>query len=110
MFFGDIMFNIVPVFIAIIFIVVIFNIISSGVKGIKNSNSPLLTVPAEVVSKRIHVQGNHSHTTYYATFEVQSGDRMELSVDGAEYGLLVEQDLGILSFKGTRYISFERQR
>ena len=110
MFFGDIMFRIVPIFIAIIFIIIIYNIISSGVKGIKNNNSPLLTVPAEVVSKRIHVQGNQSHTTYYATFEVQSGDRMELSVDGTEYGMLVEQDLGLLSFQGTRYISFERQR
>ena len=110
MFFGDIMFSIVPIFIAIIFIIIIYNIISSGVKGIKNNNSPLLTVPAEVVSKRIHVRGEHSHTTFYATFEVQSGDRMELSVDGTEYGLLVEQDLGLLSFKGTRYISFERQR
>ncbi len=114
MFFGDIIFTIAPIFIGIIFIVVfgfiIFSIISSVKEGIKNNNSPLLKVPAEVVSKRIHVRGEQSHTTYYVTFEVQSGDRMELSVDGTEYGLLVEQDLGLLSFKGTRYISFERQR
>ena len=35
---------------------------------------------------------------------------MELIVKGEEYGMLVEQDLGLLSFQGTRYISFERQK
>lgn len=114
MFFGDAMFSIAPIFIGIIFIIVfgsvIFAIFSSLKQGIKNNNSPLLTVPAKVVSKRMHVRGEHSHTTYYVTFEVQSGDRMELLVDGDEYGLLVEQDLGLLSFQGTRYISFERQK
>ena len=114
MFFGDAMFSIVPIFIGIIFIIVfgsiIFAIFSSLKQGIKNNNSPLLTVPAKVVSKRMHVQGDHSHTTYYVTFEVQSGDRMELRVDGNEYGMLVEEDLGLLSFQGTRYVSFERQK
>lgn len=114
MFFGDMMFTLVPIFIGIIFIVVIGGIILSIVtalkQGIRNKNSPLLTVPVEVAAKRMHVQGDHSHTTYYVTFEVQSGDRMEFSVQGEEYGMLVEQDLGLLSFQGTRYISFERQR
>jgi hypothetical protein len=114
MFFDDMMFTITPVFIGIIFIIVfslvIFGIISSIKQGVKNNNSPLLTVPAEVASKRIYVQGDHSRTTYYVTFEVQSGDRMELIVEGKEYGMLVEKDLGLLSFQGTRYISFERQK
>lgn len=114
MFFDDMMFTIAPIFIGIIFIIVfgfiIFSILSSIKQGVKNNNSPLLTVPAEVASKRIHVQGDHSRTTYYVTFEVQSGDRMELVVEGKEYGMLVEKDLGLLSFQGTRYISFERQK
>ena len=114
MFFSDAMFSIAPIFIGIIFIIVfsaiIFGIFSSIKQGIKNNNSPLLTVPAKVVSKRIYVRGEHSHTTYYVTFEVQSGDRMELRVDGDEYGMLVEEDLGLLSFQGTRYVSFERQK
>lgn len=33
---------------------------------------------------------NHTFTTYYVTFEVESRDRMELHVSGQEYGLLVE--------------------
>lgn len=114
MFLSDMMFTIAPIFIGIIFIIVfgfiIFSIISSIKQGTKNNNSPLLTVPAKVISKRIDVQGDHSLTTYYVTFEVQSGDRMELIVDGKEYGMLVEKDVGLLSFQGTRYISFERQK
>ncbi|WP_431030224.1 DUF2500 domain-containing protein [Lysinibacillus sp. LZ02] len=110
MFFGDMMFNIVPIFMIIVFGFILYTIFSNVKQGIKNSQAPLLTVPAKVVSKRTQVQGDHSYTTYYVTFEVQSGDRMELKVDGSEYGMLVEQDLGLLSFQGTRYVSFERQK
>ena len=52
-----------------------------------------------------------THSTwYYATFQVESGDRMEFSVTGIEYGMLAEGDTGKLSFQGTRYLSFERER
>ena len=83
----------------------------------KNNNSPRLTVPATIVSKRTHVsrhhhagEHHHSHTStsYYITFQVESGDRMELHVSGSEYGLLIEGDKGNLSFQGTRYLGFER--
>jgi hypothetical protein len=81
----------------------------------KNNNSPRLTVPATVVTKRTshsHSASNHhhTHTHHYVTFEVESGDRMELSVMGSEYGLLVEGDTGRLTFQGTRYLSFDRER
>ena len=36
------------------------------------------------------------------------GDRLELPVDGSDYGLLVEGDTGKLSFQGTRYLGFQR--
>ena len=93
------------------------------IKGIKewnkNNHSPRLTVPATVVAKRTLVSrhrrngaGDHHHyhtsTTYYVTFEVESGDRMELHLSGSEYGLLVEGDKGKLSLQGTRYLGFER--
>ena len=95
------------------------------VKGIgqwnKNNNSPRLTVPAVIVAKRTNVShhnhntgaNNHHHhhtsTSYYVTFQFESGDRMELNMSGSEYGLLVEGDAGMLSFQGTRYLGFERQ-
>ncbi len=90
----------------------------------KNNHSPRLTVQAAVVAKRTQVSrhqhanagdatGAHGYTTgsvttYYVTFQVESGDRMELQVDGAEYGMLVEGDTGKLSFQGTRYLGFQR--
>ena len=84
----------------------------------KNNNSPRLTVPATVVSKRSHTShhhhntGGHHHThhstSYYVTFQVDSGDRMELHMTGQEYGMLVEGDKGNLTFQGTRYLGFER--
>ena len=91
----------------------------------KNNQSPRLTVPASVTAKRTNVSrhqhanagdvtGTHgfhsaSTTSYYVTFQVESGDRMELSVTGREYGMLSEGDAGRLSFQGTRYLGFERQ-
>ncbi len=82
----------------------------------KNNNSPRLTVTAKVVSKRIQVFHNQqsdgfstvTSTSYYVTFEVKSGDRMELSVTGKEYGMMAEGDVGELSFQGTRFLGFER--
>ena len=53
---------------------------------------------------------SHTSTSHYVTFQVESGDRMELNVTGSEYGLLVEGDQGRLTFQGTRYLGFERQR
>lgn len=90
----------------------------------KNNASPVLAVEASVVAKRTNVshhqhrnggdlsgaQGFHStsSTSYYVTFQVESGDRMELRVDGNEYGMLAEGDYGKLSFQGTRYLAFQR--
>lgn len=95
------------------FVVVIVKNISTWNK---NNHSLRLSVPAEVVSKRAdvsyhhHAHGAHmtSSTSYYATFQVESGDRMELPVSGEQYGMLAEGDMGKLTFQGTRFLSFER--
>ena len=105
------------IFIAIIFIFVIGFILFNVIKGVsewsKNNASPVLTVPANIVTKRTKVSGgsgnSSSHTSYYITFEVDSGDRIELRVNGSEYGKLADGDLGKLTFQGSRYHQFERQ-
>lgn len=124
----DFGFSIFGIMFTIVFVLVIGIFIFTIVKGIgqwnKNNNSPRLTVDATVVSKRMSVSHhNHAnagdatgahgfHTTsstyYYVTFQVESGDRMELHVSGSEYGMLVEGDFGKLSFQGTRYLGFTR--
>ena len=116
-------FSIMRIMVPVIFVLVFGIIIVAMVRGIgewnKNNHSPKLSVPAKVVSRRTavsrhhHHQGNgmhhtHTATSYYATFQVESGDRMEFEVDGSDYGLLVQGDIGKLSFQGTRYLGFER--
>lgn len=73
---------------------------------------PRLSVDARIVDKRSRTDydGDSSYTRYYVTFEVNSGDRMELRVPRQEFGLLVDGDVGVLSFQGTRYLGFERNR
>lgn len=117
-------FGLFQIMFSLVFILVIGMFIVIAVKGIsqwsKNNRSPRLTVPATVVAKRANVSHHHhnhggngmhhtSHSTsYYVTFQVESGDRMELHVAGHEFGLLVEGDQGKLTFQGTRYLGFER--
>jgi hypothetical protein len=55
-----------------------------------------------------HGYTHSSNTTYYAAFEVESGDRMEFRISGPQYGKLREGDTGTLSFQGTRFLSFDR--
>ena len=117
------MFNIFGIMFTIVFVLVIGIFIVIAVKGIgqwnKNNHSPRLTVPATVVAKRTHVSRHHhggvndfhhhhTSTSYYVTFQVESGDRMELHVSGTDYGVLIEGDCGNLTFQGTRYLGFDR--
>ena len=76
----------------------------------KNNHSPHLTVSATVVAKRTHVRHHDDGavTKYYATFQFESGDRLELAIPRNQIGYLVEGDRGQLSFQGTRFLGFER--
>jgi Protein of unknown function (DUF2500). len=121
-----ILFTIVPIIVMLGFVFVFGTIIVRSIQGVgqwkKNNDSPVLTVDATIVAKRADVSYYHhdagadnmhhtsSSTTYYVTFEVASGDRMEFRTGDQEYGLLVEQDTGKLTFQGTRYLGFERNR
>ena len=94
--------------------IIIFAIVKGVSQWNKNNNSPRLTVDATIVSKRTNISHHHhdghmhTSTTYYVTFQVASGDRMELHVSGREYGVLIEGDYGKLTFQGTRYLGFQR--
>lgn len=105
-----------PFFFFGIFALIVLVILSAVIGGIvlwnKNNKSPKLVVPAKVVSKRTKVSGgsgdSSSSTWYYVTFQVESGDRMELPVNGNDYGLMAEGDQGKLAFQGTRFQGFDR--
>ena len=112
------MFSVFPVIFGLMFCLVLAVFFVAFFKGIKqwnqNNHAPRLSVAATVVDKRTHVSHHHhdhhtSHSTaYYVTFEVDSGDRMELHVPASEFGYLIEGDRGTLSFQGTRFLGFVR--
>jgi hypothetical protein len=107
----------------LVFFLVLVMIVVQIVRGLgqwnRNNHSPRLSVWASVAGKRMEVSHHHHHqadgidhvhtsTSYYVTFQVESGDRMEFLVDGREYGMLAEGDSGQLTFQGTRYLGFVR--
>ena len=112
-----------PILFLIVFALVIGTFVVTAVRGVSqwkcNNHSPRLTVAARLVAKREEVHSHHHHqeahhhthysTSYYATFEVESGDRLELAVSGGESGMLSEGDQGLLTFQGTRFLGFERR-
>ena len=122
----DLIFSVFPIIFIIAFVAILAVFIMTAVRGVsqwnKNNHSPQLTVDASVVSRRANISHHHhsdanggvgrttSSTTYYVTFQVESGDRIELYVPGQEYGVLIEGDRGKLTFQGTRYLGFERTR
>lgn len=106
MFFGG--FSVIFTFIVFLIIGLIVGTIIKGIsQWSKNNSSPMLSVPAVAVSKRMYNAHEHA-SQYYVTFQFESGDRTEFSVNGRQFGLIAEQDFGKLTFQGTSFISFER--
>lgn len=99
----------------VLFFILFFAVVAKNIaQWFQNENSPRLTVPARIVDMRRrthhHGSGGHHHHThsFHVTFEVESGDRMELRVTRMEYGALSVGESGKLTFQGTRYLGFER--
>ena len=78
----------------------------------RNNASPRLSVPATVVARRrAHHHDGNTHTTstsYYATFQFESGDWLELRLPWRDAGMIAEGDHGVLHFQGTRHLGFDR--
>ena len=110
-----VIFTLVPLFIAAVFVLVFVSIIVRVGRGVaewsSNNAQPEIGSTARVAAKRTEVSGtdDHTSTSYFATFELQSSERREFSVLGREYGMLAEGDAGILRYQGTRYLGFSRE-
>jgi len=102
-------FSIFPMIVMVPFVIIL-------VRGLRewsrNNASPRLSVPATVVTKRRahhHNPSTHtSSTSYYATFQFESGDRLELRLPCRDAGMIAEGNHGTLHFQGTRYLGFDR--
>lgn len=81
-------------------------------QGCQITRLTLLTLHSTVVAKRTEVSGgsgdSSATTRYYVTFEFDNGERTELIVGGNHYGMMVENDRGMLTYQGTRFKHFER--
>lgn len=99
----------------VIFAIVVGGILINIFKGVgqwaSNNAQPVQTEQAKIVAKRTEVSGGErsTSTTYYATFELPSGQRRELQISGADYGQFAEGDIGGLTLQGTRFLGFTRQ-
>ncbi len=111
----------------LVFALFIFVIGKGIIEWLHNENSPRLSVHAIIIAKRVRIDHDHIHhhnnptdismgmhvttTTseyYYITFEFNDKDRVEFRVDSKVYGVLIENDKGILTYQGTRFLDFRR--
>ena len=86
--------------------------VKSARQGMANNAAPEVSALARVVDKRIQLSGGGESTVreeHFVTFEQSTGERFELTVPPADYGLLVVGDSGSVTMKGTRYLGFQRE-
>ncbi|HEY1015547.1 MAG TPA: DUF2500 domain-containing protein [Herpetosiphonaceae bacterium] len=107
----------VPGFSVIVFFGAVVFLLIAG-QGIAEqraiSRLPILRESARVVTKRANTSSaggdSRVNTTYYVTFELESGERREFRVEGRDYGLLDDDDRGVLTTQGPRYFGFQRNQ
>jgi hypothetical protein len=92
---------------------IILNSISQSATISKhNRKLPKVTVTAITKAKcsrtNQRTNGKTAGTLNYVTFELDTGERMVICVSDHEYDLILEEDLGKLTFQGSQFISFER--
>lgn len=102
-------FDLLFLLIAVLFVVAL---VRNLVMWSRNNAAPRLSVPVTVVAtRRAHHYNATTHTStasYYATFEFESGDRLELRLPRRDFSGMAEGDRAILHFQGTRYLGFDQ--
>lgn len=108
--------TVLPVFFAVVLGIVVLSIVREALSWNRNRQQPVLTVNSKIAARRTHLkqvhhepEAPHTITVYYVTFEVESGDRLEFQLSGEDYGMCAEGDEGELTFRGTKFYSFERR-
>jgi len=102
-------------FLIVWFVLLIYFIGKNLAQWFQNENSPIVMKHARIVAmrRRTHHHNHNGHThlshTYHITFELETGERMELRVKRAQYNELEEGVSGILTWQGTRYLGFEER-
>ena len=103
----------------VVFGMLVLIILKVAMDKLRNTKAEVVMVRARVTSKRSNegyleelqlVQMTHSDSSvYYVTFLMKEGGRKEFKVSGEAYGMLVEDDIGMLCFRGDEYLGFQRE-
>ena len=86
----------------------------AAVRMLRRGGKPVKVAPATCIALRQDSEVRAgptragSSTNYYATFELATGERMELAVRESDFGQLVEGDRGTLHWQGWFLRRFER--
>ncbi len=108
------LFSVFPILIFIAFFIILIKTI---IDSKNNSKLPRLTVEAIVISKKEDYDppstdangfSTGGSSTYYATFQVESGDLIKFRISHSEYSALFKGDTGRLSLQGSRFLGFEQ--
>lgn len=102
-FFGAFLFGIAIVFIAL-FGVVFYK---KWAENKKNEGKPIETKAVKVVTKR-NIMNNNPNVGSFVLFEFDDGSRQELSINANTSSTIAENDTGMLTYQGTKFIKFER--
>ncbi len=112
----DAMFSMMQGLFVLVFLVVlggiVFAIVRSARTTARNVAAPEVSAVARVVDKRIETSGGGDtpvRQQHFVSFEQPGGERFELELPAAEYGLLAAGDQGTVTMKGTRYLGFARE-
>jgi len=104
------------IFGGLLFILVVGSFLFLIIRGISiwisNNNAEIMTRRCKIVDKRTEVWGGSGEssvsTNYFITFEFEDNTRKELQVKANDYGLFVVGDVGELTYRGTRFLNFNR--
>ena len=120
----DMIFNMIFIIIALSFCGVVVFLFIQIIKGItqwhQNNQAPQISCPAQVIDKHTEVSVSHhnhgadagmshssSSTTYYLLFQTEAGERLEFHVKRKDFSRLIQHDLGVLHYQGTRFLGFD---
>ena len=68
---------------------------------------PIISATAKVIAKREEKKLG-AGTKYYVTFQLEGDERIELSAEGEQYGLLVEGDKVDLTYQEKKLLEYLR--
>ena len=112
---GDQAYTIFTVFFIISFSLILFFNIFTVFKSLRtakqNSRMPRIRAHCKIVAHRksdvVRQRNGYTNTIYYMTFEYDTRDQCEYIVPSDTYSYFVDGDIGMITVRGSEFISFE---